>query len=63
MINIQKPTKEDTKGIQRVFYDTWLSVYPNKEIGITEEDIKEKLKNAFFEKSIQKRVKDISNLS
>ena len=63
MISIQKPTKEDVENIQQVFYETWLSTYPNKEAGITVDDIEEFYKNRFSEKAIQKRLRGISNLS
>ena len=63
MITIKKPTKEDVKGIQQVFYETWLETYPNKEAGVTIEDIEEKFKDRFSEKFIQKRTEAISNIS
>lgn len=63
MITIQKPTKEDVKSIQQVFYETWLETYPNKEAGVTAEDVEEKFKDRFSEKFIQKRTEAISNIS
>lgn len=59
MIKIQKPTKEDVKNIQQVFYKTWLATYPNKDMGITREDIKERFKDRFSENTLKKRVEDI----
>lgn len=63
MIIIQKSTPRDVLGIQKVFYETWLATYPNKEIGVTKEDIKEKFKNRFSQETIQKRTKEILNMT
>ena len=63
IIKIQKPTIKDVRKIQKVFYETWLSTYPNKKAGITKEDIEEKFKNRLYRKVIQKRSEDISNIS
>lgn len=52
MVIITTPTKEDARGIQNVFYQTWLATYPNAELGITKEDIEESFKNAFTEKNL-----------
>ncbi len=63
MIKIGKPIIEDVRGIQQVFYKTWLRTYPNEKAGITAEDIEEFFKDRFSEKIIQKRLNDISNPS
>jgi ribosomal protein S18 acetylase RimI-like enzyme len=63
MITIEKPSVEDAKDIQQVFYETWLATYPNKEAGITEEDVEEKFNDRFSKQSIQERIKDISDKS
>ena len=54
MITIQKPQEEDIRGVQEVYYKTWLSTYPNKEAGITKEDIEERFKNHFSEEFVNK---------
>ncbi|MEI6352735.1 MAG: GNAT family N-acetyltransferase [Candidatus Nomurabacteria bacterium] len=62
-IIITKPIiPEDVFGIQEVFYKTWFNTYPNKEIGITEEDIEERFKNRLDDENIQKRIDTLSNL-
>lgn len=61
MIIIQKPTKEDIRGIQEVFYKTWLSTYPNKDIGVLREDIEEQFKNRFSDEVLKKREKKFLN--
>ena len=38
-ITIQKAIPEDAQGIGEVFYKTWLATYPNKEFGVTTEDV------------------------
>ena len=60
-IEVQKPTVEDVRGIQEVFYKTWLATYPNQEAGITIEDIQEKFKDTFSEEVLAKRTEKISN--
>ncbi len=62
MIKIQKPEREDIIGIQEVFYKTWISTYPNKEIGITREDIEDRFKNHFSEEIIKKRTEYYLNI-
>jgi ribosomal protein S18 acetylase RimI-like enzyme len=43
-INIRKSVPADVYGIREVQKVTWLKTYPNREEGITVEDIKEKFK-------------------
>lgn len=52
-ITITNPERADAAGIQNVFYQTWLTTYPNAEAGITEEDVREHFKNAFSKKEIK----------
>lgn len=63
MITIQRPLPKDVLGIQKVFYETWLATYQNKEVGVTEEDIEEKFKNRFSQEAIQKRTDEILNIT
>ncbi|MCK9378872.1 MAG: GNAT family N-acetyltransferase [Candidatus Moranbacteria bacterium] len=63
MIKVQKPTKEDIKGIQQVFYKTWLATYPNEEVGVTREDIKERFKYSLSENALSKRANEILDKS
>ena len=60
-IEVQKPTVEDVRGIQEVFYKTWLATYPNEEAGITREDIEEKFKDTFSEEVLARRAEKIKN--
>lgn len=60
---IKKATKNDALGIQQVLFETWLSTYPNKKIGITSEDIKEKFKHRFSREFIKRRNKKVFNMS
>jgi len=59
MIAIVKPKPEDAEGIQTVFRDSWLETYPNAEVGITEDDMKEVFRHAFKREAIEKRRRDI----
>jgi ribosomal protein S18 acetylase RimI-like enzyme len=58
-ISIAKP--EDNRGIQEVFYKTWLDTYPNEEVGITVEDIEYKYKDRFTEEGLQKSLERMMN--
>ena len=49
MIIVERATIDDTQGIEDVFYKTWLFVYPNRRLGITEEDIREYFKDIYSE--------------
>ena len=55
MIIIKEAKVKDIKGIQEVFYKTWLETYPNKKAGITVEDVEAKYKDRFSEQVISKR--------
>ncbi len=59
LISIAIP--EDYVGIEEVFYRTWLSTYPNEEIGITEDDIEDRFKNRSKPEVIKKRKERIGN--
>ncbi len=62
MFTINTPkTDQDIKEIQEVFFQTWMVTYPNKEHGITKEDIKEKFKDRFSSETIQKRKESLMN--
>ena len=43
-VTVTKATLGDVQGIAEVQYVTWLATYPNKEAGITIEDIETDLK-------------------
>lgn len=53
-IEVAKATPEDVRGIQEVYYQTWLATYPNEEIGITEEDIEDKFRDRFSEDALHR---------
>ena len=63
MTTIEKPKIEDVRGIQEVFYKTWLATYPDEEAGITVADIEEKYKDRFSEAVLEKRRNDILDKS
>ena len=60
-IIISTATAQDAEGMGKVFYKTWLATYPNKEIGITFDDIEDKFKNSFTEEGIKKTSEKITN--
>lgn len=44
-ISIRQATPEDAEQVFKVRAETWLSTYPNKELGITTDMIRQKFKN------------------
>lgn len=60
-VEIGSPQREDMKGVQEVFYKTWLATYPNEELGITVEDIEERFKGKSTEGFFQKRWERLQN--
>lgn len=61
MITIRNASEDDAIAIQNVFYKTWLETYPNKEIGITIEDIEETFKDSFSDEKINNYKERIKN--
>ncbi len=58
-LDIAKP--EDAKGIINVLHKTWLATYPNKELGITTEDIEESYKDSYTEENLSQLRNKIKN--
>lgn len=57
---IRQALPEDARGIQEVFYRSWLTTYPNADAGITIEDVEVFFKDAFSEETIEGWRKDIA---
>lgn len=57
-IVIQKAIPEDAEGIQFVQKETWLSTYPNPELGITRDDIEAKV-NEMQQGGVERVIKRI----
>jgi ribosomal protein S18 acetylase RimI-like enzyme len=51
-IDIYSAEAGDARQIQEVFYATWLATYPNKEAGITEDDIHDHFRKKLTEERI-----------
>lgn len=65
-VKIRKSVPNDVYGIREVQRNTWLKTYPNKEEGITTEDIKNKFEideTPEGKKKIEKRKKNYDNKS
>lgn len=60
-IKIISPEEKDMSGITKVFYEAWLDTYPNKEVGVTREDIEHKFKDRFKPEELEKRWEMIKN--
>lgn len=60
-IHILPAAPEDVRGMQEVFYRTWLATYPNEEAGITVDDIEDRYKDAFTDEALSKRAERIAN--
>mgnify|MGYP001565048009 CR=1 FL=1 len=61
MIKIISPEKKDTLGVVQVLYKTWLDTYPNKEFGITREDIEEHFRAGLTNEGLAERWEKIKN--
>jgi len=51
-IEITFPTENDMRGVNEVFYKTWLATYPNEELGITKDDIKYRFRDYFTDERL-----------
>jgi diamine N-acetyltransferase len=60
-IIITSVNPEDVRGMQEVFYRTWLDTYPNEEAGITVDDIEDRYKDHFTEEALAKRTEGVIN--
>ena len=54
-IRIEKARPGDARGMQEVFYRSWLATYPNAEYGITVEDIEYRFKDRLAPDVLAKR--------
>lgn len=55
-IKISVAKKDDSSGASDVVYKTWLATYPNKEYGITVNDIEDWFRDRLHPEKIQKRL-------
>ena len=60
-ITVSVATPDDVLGVQKVFHDTWLKTYPNKEFGITVDDVEERFKDRLTVEGIKKATEKITN--
>jgi ribosomal protein S18 acetylase RimI-like enzyme len=63
VIIIKTAGPEHARGIQNVFYKTWLETYPNEEAKITKEDVEEFFKDSLDEKKIELQEKQLAEPS
>lgn len=61
-IEIVKPKASDARGLNELFYITWLATYPNEEAGITVADIEDKFKDAFSQEKLTAVSKSLENI-
>ncbi|MDE1941434.1 MAG: GNAT family N-acetyltransferase, partial [Patescibacteria group bacterium] len=54
---------DDVPGMQDVFYYGWLATYPNKEYGITVDDIEDRYKDRHSEERLARRREQIATMS
>ena len=55
IIVVTLATPSDAEGINRGAHDAWLVTYPNKEAGITKEDVEDKVKDRLSPEEIEKK--------
>jgi ribosomal protein S18 acetylase RimI-like enzyme len=58
-IKIEKENIEDFEAVHELWHTTWLSTYPNKEVGVTEEDINTYYSTRFTTEKIQELKNDV----
>ncbi len=61
-IKILDAVPDDALGITNVFYKAWLATYPNKEKGVTVDDIEDSYKDEFSPEKIENLKELIRNL-
>lgn len=61
-IHIRHAKPSDARANLGVFFRSWFATYPNKEFGITEDDIKEIFRERLTDEGVQKREKTIAEL-
>lgn len=61
-VEILRQTPEDVEGATNVYYQAWLTTYPNEAAGVTREDIEDRFANSFSEEAMQRRRKYIENI-
>lgn len=52
---------KDVRGMHEVRFNTWLATYPNKELGITEDDVRYQLRDLFTEEGLEKTAGRLRN--
>ncbi|HYF12918.1 MAG TPA: GNAT family N-acetyltransferase [Candidatus Paceibacterota bacterium] len=62
-LQIAAATPEDVVGITEVIYHGWLDVYPNKEHGITRDDIEYRFSRRFMPREIARRQRELEENS
>ena len=55
LISVAVADPSDAEAINRVAYEAWLVTYPNEEVGITKEDIEDKVKDRLSLEEIEKK--------
>ncbi len=62
-IIISPAIPKDARGIQWVFYKTWLATYPNEQFGITLDDLEHRHKDKLTDEYIKGREKVIEEMT
>src|SRR5436190_18004762 len=60
-IEIGTATPEDARAIADVHYKTWLATFPNKELGITEDDVRDYFGDPYAEDKLKEIAASITN--
>lgn len=53
-VEILRQTPEDVESVMNVYYQAWLTTYPNEERGVTKEDVEDRFANSFSEEGIRR---------
>ena len=60
-IKIVPADPKGVRGMQEVYFKTWLATYPNKEAGVTEDDVRDFFKDDFTEEELARRAENLQN--
>ena len=61
-VKIVPATPGDERGIEEVYYTTWLATYPNKKYGVTVADVEHYCQREFSEGGLAERQAEIANM-
>jgi len=59
---VHRATSLDAREINQLYFDTWIKTYPNKDYGVSQEDLEEWLRPSLSEDSVKNNQEWLGNL-